>query len=117
MSTQQQKVKKAPEEPKDVQPPFFSPRMVGMLADEVTKTMIHRLPHLFPSPSKRGKKTSKKGKKLERAIVLDTSAIIDRRILEIMHIGLLVGDVIVPEGVLLELKHIADSQDTVKRER
>jgi uncharacterized protein YacL len=29
----------------------------------------------------------------------------------------LIGKVIVPEGVLLELKHIADSQDTVKRER
>ena len=34
-----------------------------------------------------------------------------------MHIGLLAGNVIIPEGVLLELKHIADSQDTVKRER
>ncbi|MBI2443343.1 MAG: TRAM domain-containing protein [Candidatus Levybacteria bacterium] len=117
MPTRQAKEKKTVEQPKEVQPPFFSPRVVGMLADEVTKTMMHRLPHLFPTPTKRGKKAAKKIKKLEHALILDTSAIIDRRILEVMHIGLLVGDIIIPEGVLLELKHIADSQDTVKRER
>lgn len=118
MPTQQQKRKDQPSvQPKEVSTPFFSPRVVGMLADEVAKTMMHSLPHLFPSPSKRGKKSKRKARKLERAIFLDTSAIIDRRILETMHIGLLTGDVVVPEGVLLELKHIADAQDTVKRER
>lgn len=117
MSTQQAKEKTETQQPKEVQPPFFSPRVVGMLADEVTRTMMNRLPHLFPNPAKRAKKAATKTKKLEYALVLDTSAIIDRRILEAMHLGLLVGNVIIPEGVLLELKHIADSQDTVKRER
>ncbi len=96
-------------------PPLFSPRMVGMLADEVAKTMIHRLPHLF-SPPKR-KKPKQKVKKLDNPLFLDTSAIIDRRILDMMRLGLLNGTVVVSEGVLLELKHIADSQDAVRRER
>ncbi|MEN9407775.1 MAG: hypothetical protein RLZZ455_991 [Candidatus Parcubacteria bacterium] len=117
MATRQAKEQSEAQQPKEVQPPFFSPRVVGMLADEVTRTMMHRLPHLFPTPTRRAKKSVKKTKKLEYALVLDTSAIIDRRILETMHIGLLAGNVIIPEGVLLELKHIADSQDTVKRER
>lgn len=117
MPTRQEKIKESPQQPKEVQPPFFSPRVVGMLADEVTRSMISRLPHLFPNPAKRSKKKVSKVKKLEYALVLDTSAIIDRRILETMHLGLLVGNIIIPEGVLLELKHIADSQDTVKRER
>jgi uncharacterized protein YacL len=117
MSTRQQKQVEESQVPKDIIPPFLSPRVVGMLADEVTKTMMNRLPHLFPSPSEKKRRTARKSKKLERALILDTSAIIDRRVLELMHMGLLIGTVIVPEGVLLELKHIADSQDTVKRER
>ncbi|MDP3941145.1 MAG: PIN domain-containing protein [bacterium] len=117
MSTRQEKQKNETQIPKEIIPPFLSPRVVGMLADEVTKTMIHRLPHLFPSPKESRKKRAKKVKKLEHSIILDTSAIIDRRVMELMHMGLLIGNVIIPEGVLLELKHIADSQDTVKRER
>src|SRR6185437_13190085 len=52
-----------------------------------------------------------------KAVFLDTSAIIDGRIFDVFDVGLLVGSVVVPESILLELKHIADSQDMVKRER
>ena len=90
----------------------FSPRVIGMIADEVAKTVVRRLPH----PT-RGSKKRKKAKKVENAIFLDTSAIIDRRIFDVIHMGLLRGSFEILESILLELKHIADSQDIVKRER
>src|SRR3990167_9554635 len=89
----------------------FSPKLVGLIADEVAKTVIKRLPH-FRRPKKR-----KKTKKIENSIFLDTSAIIDGRIFDIIKMGLFTGSFVVLESILLELKHIADSQDTVKRER
>lgn len=47
--------------------------------------------------------------------ILDTSAIIDGRILEIMRTGFLEGPIVIPEFVLGELRHIADSSDSLKR--
>ncbi len=49
--------------------------------------------------------------------ILDTSVIIDGRILEIMETGFLEGTVVIPEFVLVELRHIADSSDGLKRTR
>ena len=49
--------------------------------------------------------------------ILDTSVIIDGRILEIMKTGFLEGPVVIPEFVLVELRHIADSSDGLKRNR
>ncbi|MCQ2547595.1 MAG: TRAM domain-containing protein [Clostridia bacterium] len=47
--------------------------------------------------------------------ILDTSAIIDGRIMEIMNTGFLEGQIIIPDFVLVELRHIADSSDSLKR--
>ena len=61
---------------------------------------------------------SAKGKKSQRIPkILDTSVIIDGRILEIMRTGFLEGPIIIPEFVLVELRHIADSSDSLKRVR
>ena len=49
--------------------------------------------------------------------VLDTSAIIDGRILDICRTGFLEGDIVVPAFVLDELRHIADSADALRRGR
>ena len=49
--------------------------------------------------------------------VLDTSVIIDGRILDIINTDFLEGELIVTEFVLEELQHIADSPDDLKRER
>lgn len=59
----------------------------------------------------------RKEKKRLSAKVLDTSVIIDGRIIEIMDTGFLEGDIIIPEFVLLELQYIADSADSLKRKR
>lgn len=49
--------------------------------------------------------------------ILDTSVIIDGRILDILKTGFLEGDIVIPEFVLVELRHIADSSDSLKRNR
>jgi len=51
------------------------------------------------------------------AKVLDTSVLIDGRILDIAETGFLEGDLVVSEIVLDELRHIADSADSLKRTR
>ena len=49
--------------------------------------------------------------------ILDTSVIIDGRILDICQTDFLEGDLIIPRFVLSELQHIADSSDSLKRNR
>jgi uncharacterized protein YacL len=50
-------------------------------------------------------------------IVVDTSAIIDGRIAEIVESGFIYGTLVIPKFVLEELQHIADSSDTLRRNR
>ncbi len=49
--------------------------------------------------------------------VLDTSVIIDGRIFDICKTGFIEGPLVIPNFVLEELRHIADSSDTLKRNR
>ncbi|MBR5429165.1 MAG: hypothetical protein IK116_01425 [Firmicutes bacterium] len=49
--------------------------------------------------------------------VLDTSVIIDGRIADVYRSGFLEGDLVVPQFVLDELRHIADSNDSLRRNR
>jgi uncharacterized protein YacL len=105
-----------PEEKKeeDRRMPTFSPNLIGAIADEVSKTLLTRLPNMVSRPKK---KKIKKAAKIDDAIFLDTSAIIDGRIFDVIDIGLMNGTVVLTPSILLELKHLADTQDTVKRMR
>jgi uncharacterized protein YacL len=49
--------------------------------------------------------------------LLDTSVIIDGRIFDIAKTGFLEGDIVIPQFVLAELRHIADSGDSLRRAR
>lgn len=49
--------------------------------------------------------------------ILDTSVIIDGRIFDICQTGFIEGSLIIPNFVLQELRHIADSSDSLKRNR
>lgn len=49
--------------------------------------------------------------------ILDTSVIIDGRIYDIVMTGFLEGTILIPNFVLHELQHIADSSDSLKRVR
>ena len=52
-----------------------------------------------------------------RAALVDTSALIDGRLLDLAGTGFLDLELIVPEFVLRELQHIADAADTLRRGR
>lgn len=49
--------------------------------------------------------------------ILDTSVIIDGRIADICETGFLEGVIMIPQFILKELQHIADSSDPLKRNR
>ena len=67
----------------------------------------------FPAfgPFKKGLKSSNDYR------ILDTSVIIDGRVADICDTGFIEGDLIVPQFILDELQHIADSSDSMKRSR
>jgi uncharacterized protein YacL len=50
-------------------------------------------------------------------ILLDTSVIIDGRVLDISRTGFIRGTLLVPNFILKELQHIADSADSLRRNR
>ena len=101
---------KAPENPV-LSTALLPPRFVASLADQVAKMVTDRL-----AKNRRAGKAKKK-QKFANALFLDTSAIIDGRILDVARLGFLTGEVIVPEFVLSELKHIADSEETLRRNK
>lgn len=51
----------------------------------------------------------------EYPILVDTSVLIDGRILPIVNSGFIVGTLAIPKFVLGELQHIADSEDSLRR--
>ncbi len=56
-------------------------------------------------------------KKRREAIpkIFDTSVLIDGRIMDLMKTGFIEGDIIIPEYVLTELRHLSDSADPMKK--
>lgn len=90
---------------------FLPQRVVSQIAEEVARILgnqLKRKPHV--------RKQIAKGK-LENPLFLDTSAIIDARLFELIRIGIFTGTFVVIDGVLDELKNIADSKDESKKER
>lgn len=85
--------------------------MVNRLASEVFNKLL-RLPRgslhfgAIPPPPQ-----------IARPLILDTSAIIDGRILDIAKTGFVSGQILLPNFVLLELQQVADSSDAIKRGR
>lgn len=69
--------------------------------------------------ARRGESSGGKNKSKSDAApkIFDTSVIIDGRIADIMKTGFIEGPIVIPEFVLVELQHIADSSDSLKRNR
>lgn len=66
---------------------------------------------------KQGDETELKGKRSIKPKILDTSVIIDGRIADICQTNFLEGTIVIPQFILEELQHIADSSDVLKRNR
>ncbi|HET9531581.1 MAG TPA: TRAM domain-containing protein [Blastocatellia bacterium] len=58
-----------------------------------------------------------KGATKTHPLILDTSVIIDGRVADIAETGFLSGTLVIPQFVLRELQQIADSADSIKRNR
>lgn len=58
-----------------------------------------------------------KGASKSYSLILDTSVIIDGRVADIAETGFLSGTLVIPQFVLRELQQIADSADSIKRNR
>jgi len=71
----------------------------------------------FPIGNLSKKKKSPAIINLVKPKILDTSVIIDGRIADICKTGFIEGTLVIPSFVLEELRHIADSSDSLKRNR
>lgn len=97
--------------------PILLTLLFGYLGFQVGFKKRDEMLGLFTSRKK--KSGEDEGEKAEgKALkILDTSVIIDGRIADICQTGFLEGTIIIPQFVLEELQHIADSSDVLKRNR
>lgn len=94
-------------------------RLSGQLTRKIASEVINQFTHLtssglsfFGNPS-----GGRSAYKLSHPIILDTSAIIDGRILDIAKVKFISGVILVPNFVLTELQGVSDSSDILKRNR
>lgn len=96
-----------------------APAFTRALAAEIVKNLqtIGRFTSrpFIRNPSGEKKNGVKDLKLGNMPILVDTSVLIDGRILSIVNSGFLTGTLIVPRFVLGELQHIADSEDSLRR--
>lgn len=72
----------------------------------------------FPRPFPFGHPTPQVGSvSLTKPLILDTSSIIDGRVLDIAKAGFIWGLILLPRFILTELQQVADSKDDLKRRR
>ena len=81
------------------------------LSSDIGKPLLGQLITREPAAKSKGKPAQVSPK------ILDTSVIIDGRVADILKTGFLEGNIIIPDFVLVELRHIADSSDSLKRNR
>ncbi len=100
--------------------PIFITFFLGYFGFQIGFKKRDELINLFSVAHKKDKKKDgdvDKEQSGARMKLLDTSVIIDGRIADICKTGFLEGTLIIPEFVLEELQHIADSSDVLKRNR
>src|SRR3989344_4276324 len=66
---------------------------------------------------KKEKREKETHEKLKATVLLDTSVLVDGRVVDVVKTGFLSEDLIVPKGVLDELHLISDSKDDLKRKK
>lgn len=100
--------------------PIILTLLFGYLGFQVGFKKRDELLSLFLKTSKRKSAQnddSDEDGKNHKLKILDTSVIIDGRIADICQTGFLEGTIVIPQFVLNELQHIADSSDALKRNR
>lgn len=89
---------------------FVVHKVSSEVSNQIIKFPRPNIPMMSPTPQVGGVA-------LTKPMILDTSAIIDGRILDIVKTGFLSGLILVPKFVLMELQQVSDSADDLKRAR
>lgn len=87
--------------------------ILGYLGFQIGMKKHSEVLELLPKQNNKEQTESLQGQKK----LLDTSAIIDGRIVDVVKTGFIEGEISVPQFVLDELQLIADSTDSMKRDR
>ena len=99
--------------------PFAAALLFGYLGVAIAASRQGEFKDIFSS-FRRGSKSSREGSgkwNLDKSILIDTSVIIDGRIVDIAKTGFLPGNLVIPRFVLNELQYIADSAENLRRQR
>ena len=103
--------------------PFVAVLVFGYLGVAIAVTRQSDLREMF-SFSKRGSRAAASQSssddskwQQEKSILIDTSVIIDGRIADIARTGFVPGNLVIPRFVLNELQYIADSAESLRRQR
>ncbi|NRD77503.1 PIN/TRAM domain-containing protein [Bacillus sp. BRMEA1] len=99
--------------------PILLTLLLGYLGFQVGFKKRDELLGLFSKGSSKKKTAEEENEKAAKQSlkILDTSVIIDGRVADICQTGFLEGTIVIPQFVLEELQHIADSSDVLKRNR
>jgi len=102
--------------------PLFVTILLGYFGFQIGFRRREELMNLFNFNRKEKKSATPQNEKAAeqqqpKAKILDTSVIIDGRIADICQTKFLEGTIVIPQFVLGELQHIADSSDALKRNR
>lgn len=92
-------------------------RLATEIINQITRAASRGLPFLPMSSPRNDSSTEPLRQNMGGALILDTSSIIDGRILDVSRTGFLSGLILVPNFVLIELQQVADSADSLKRAR
>ena len=101
--------------------PFAAALIFGYLGVAIAVGLQGDL-RAFLSNLKRGPRASSSSSgnakwQQEKSILIDTSVIIDGRIVDIARTGFVPGNLVIPRFVLNELQYIADSAESLRRQR
>jgi uncharacterized protein YacL len=99
--------------------PLASAFVLCYLSVVILSVRQNDMRHVIQSirPSNNSRASNEESSAVESVILLDTSVIIDGRITDISKTGFIRAAMVVPNFVLTELQHIADSPDVLRRNR
>lgn len=90
----------------------------NFIVHRVSQELINQILRLPKARLPFGTQTPQVGQvAITRPLILDTSSIIDGRVLDVANTGFIAGLVLVPRFVLSELQQVSDSKDDLKRQR
>lgn len=93
--------------------------LLGYLGASLGARRWPELPSLFGGKMTRQDRKAPSAEGMHESVskILDTSVIIDGRIFDVCKTGFVEGPLVIPQFVLAELRHIADSSDPLRRNR